>query len=582
VAGYHCNHNRTRTVYHGPRKDNDLNRFFYSVSEPGVPEQAESWGLAGETLHEVPIRAGIATDWASALIDVLPDGPRVPSNAVESSLALTYDSGHILPYVADALVLSPPGTTVAYLGENTALETMLSAVLDRAEHPLVSARLDDAAAIAELPRVADLLVVDLGLETSESKPEFVELVHVAIDRLVAVERARVEQGHEATNMVLVNSSAAFWEQVVVAQFDCSYTTVHSRVRRATVKRAGDPGIPTGEARDQALRLLRWNARRASEAGRLVLHSGEFLRTAHLDDYHAFGEGWANPDASGIWTEGRRADLLLALPGADGSQVVTLGVGMACAGPKQPVHVTLLAGDRPVVSREFSADFGGVAWRVEAPAANASGEVDLTLLIDEPHSPRALGWSLDPRPLGILVQSVMLGQPERRVHLWDTVRFAEGAGSEHFLIEGWGSPEAAGVWSVAPRCSLALELEGAAEGDAEAVLDVEAFVPAEHPKLTAEAWIGDQRLATRAFRHGDSEHALIVPLPSVPPGTLTTIELRIHDPARPQDLDLGLDRRLLGLRLSSLTVRRPTAAQPETEPSPERLGRLRRRVRALRS
>jgi hypothetical protein len=139
-----------------------------------------------------------------------------------------------------------------------------------------------------------------------------------------------------------------------------------------------------------------------------------------------------------------------------------------------------------------------------------------------------------------------------------------------------------VWSVAPRCSLALELAEAAESPVEVVLDLAAFVPAEHPKLTAEAWIGDTLLATRGSRHGDEEHALIVPLPSAPAGTLTSIELRIRDPARPQDLGLGLDRRRLGVQLRSLTVRPQTAAQPTLEPSPDRLGKFRRRVRALRA
>ncbi len=47
VSGYHCNHNRTRTVYHGPGVTNDLKRFFYSVDEAALPLQRLHVGAAG-------------------------------------------------------------------------------------------------------------------------------------------------------------------------------------------------------------------------------------------------------------------------------------------------------------------------------------------------------------------------------------------------------------------------------------------------------------------------------------------------------------------------------------------------------
>ena len=125
VAGYHCNHNRTRTIYHGSQVENDLVRFFYSVDEPELRGQPGDWGLADVTLPEVPVRERVNMQSTAAVVEAIPTGPRMTSDARDVAFALTYDSGHILPFIADAVIVSTPDVTFGYLGANAILRRML-------------------------------------------------------------------------------------------------------------------------------------------------------------------------------------------------------------------------------------------------------------------------------------------------------------------------------------------------------------------------------------------------------------------------------------------------------------------------
>jgi hypothetical protein len=252
VAGYHCNHNRIPTVYHAARPvTNDLDRFFFSVNDDGVPEQRRIWGLAGENLEEVPVADRVGMTFAAALSKAVPPGRLgAPSDAFGDPYALTYDSGHVLPFVADSLVVSPPDAQVAYIGVNPALEGMLNAVAEQPPvgRPILIGKLGDPESIQRLAETADLFVVDLGVDAAaaaelETQPDEeptslrsgLDRTFDALKQLVDVERRRIAAGAHPRRIVLVNSASAFWNPYILAQFDCSYTTAHSRVRRATVK-----------------------------------------------------------------------------------------------------------------------------------------------------------------------------------------------------------------------------------------------------------------------------------------------------------------------------------------------------------
>jgi hypothetical protein len=586
LFGYHCNHNRTQTHFHEARVTNDLDRFFYSVSEPALPRQRDSWGMPEVTVDEVPIRDGLSVRCKAALSRVIQSGPLVASDAHRDPHPLTYDSGHVLPHAIDTLLLSSLDARIGYLGVNSPLERMLRDVVDCLgfEHPMEAARFDDTSAVDEIAQSADVFIIDLGIDVSEDSlpadgrgqhsaasalwdiPAGLVWALPALDRLIEIERTRETVKH-ARPMMLVNSSAAFCNAYVLAQFDCSYTTFHSRVRRATVK----PGHEVDSAAvssgfERGLRMLRWFGREGRGDRRLSL-PGESVDVGELEEYGGFGAGWTHPEPYGIWTEGRRAEVRMSAgESRDDDFVVTLTIGMVCARPNEPLRVAVLAGGQEVATRAFAHTDVAIAWRIEVPAeACGDREIELVVLVEDPCSPRDLGWSTDVRRLGILLQAITLEQVDRLVALSEEVEFCEGSGGERLLGDGWSPVDPTGVWTAAETARLMFRLAEVGSSGVDVVLDCLPFVTAEHCRLEVEVFAREECLAGQTFRYGATAAALYVHLPSAMMDSerYVCLDIRLRDPARPVDLGLGRDSRRLGLHLRSLTVRERAGEGRET-------------------
>jgi hypothetical protein len=580
-AGYHCNHDRTRTHYHGHRVANNFHRFFYSIDDAELLAQRATWGLAGVTVQELRLREDEVTDSAAALVEVIPSRPRSSADAIDTPFSLTYDSGHVLPFIADTLLLAPRDFTVGYIGGNGVLERLLAATVDRLGFlkPLLAAKLDDATAVDRIADTADVFIVDLGFDVSAvrgfldaSRHELAEVPPCLwsalpmLYRLADLERSHYERVKHPRPMALVNSSAVYWDWSALAQFECSSTTVHSRVRRATVKPAPDPDVRAKLERGH--RLLRWYGRRAIGSEVVTIRRGQTADIANLQDYGGFGKGWAQPDETGIWTDGPRAELTIRRDGShESSEVLSFGVSMVCVDADKSLSVTLLVDDEPVAAREFT--HSAVFWCVRLPASPAvSGATQLTFIIDEPHSPVALGWTSDDRrQLGIHIRSLALGEVDHSVRLGESVVFAEGSNAERFLGDGWSVLEPTGVWTIGAHACLFLQLTDAASADVEVILDVAPFLTAGHPQLEVVVSAQEQPVGARVFRYGEDHPSLHFNLPGglVDQEGRVVLDLRLRDPARPVDLGVGADRRRLGLHLKSLTIRKPTGSVTVTGP-----------------
>jgi hypothetical protein len=579
VAGYHCNHNRTPTVYHGRRIENDLHKFFYAVDQPTVAEQRDTWGLPDVNVPEVPLRDSIDTSGARALVDVMPARARSRWDALETPFILTYDSGHVLPFIADTLFVSARDGAVGYIGVNQVLQTMLThtVVALGFERPLAVAPFDDMTAIERISDEADILIVDLGVDVSEAEaflhdlgsrevgnipPGLIDAL-AALYRLFDLERARYERvGHPRT-VVLVNSSAVFFEASVLAQFDCSYATVHSRVRRATIKPVPNEDAAELERHHEwALRLVRWSARARRGSEYLPVHRGERIALYDLEEYDGFGTGWSPPEAGGIWTLGSRAELRISLDRLDdGDYALSLLIGMICVDSKLPLTVELLVNGERVAARSFTDSAVGGLWRVPLPAQIvASGKAQLTFLVAEPRTPVALGWSTDDRALGIHLMNLSVVELDRSIQVGETLVISESLESECLLGDGWAAPEASGAWTVEENARIALRVANSEPVDVDVVLDVVPFVTANHPRLSVEVWVRDERVATHLFRDGEPADPLRVRLPGamMDEAGRAMLELRLSDPARPRDVGHSEDPRRLGVYLQSLAVTEPGA------------------------
>ena len=298
----------------------------------------------------------------------------------------------------------------------------------------------------------------------------------------------------------------------------------------------------------------------------------------LSDYSAFGDGWVvYPQEAGIWTEGLRSELALALDViGESDHVLTLSLGSICVASDASLRVDALVNGERVAARDLS--YGDPEWRIELPAP-VPAEVDLAFVIEEPNSPAEVGWSADDRRLGILLRTVALEEVDRSVRPGEKIVFAEGSGAERLLGEGWSFLEPTGVWTDGERASLVLKLTDLAPAAAELVLAVSAFVTAEHPELKVEVSALDKQLAGRVFRHGEAQRLLRIPWPAArgDQAGRTPFELHLSDPARPVDLGLGDDPRRLGLHLEWLMVRKSAWRTTLSDVVREKSANLRRRL-----
>jgi hypothetical protein len=228
-------------------------------------------------------------------------------------------------------------------------------------------------------------------------PESLRSVVIAFDRLVRVERRRLEEGHHPRRFLLVNSATAYFDSFVTSNLDCSHTSVHSRVRRATVKL-----VPTSNV--DPLRHLRWADRLKASPRALELELGKTAEFGDLEDSRGFGPGWWLPDPSGVWTHGPRAVLFLRCEGASSwtRPVLELRFDRVGVRPGRPVQIGLVIGGTLVETRQLRGGTRLATWRIRVPPqALVKRRFDVALRIEGDGV-----WS-DKNQLGLHVRSLRI-------------------------------------------------------------------------------------------------------------------------------------------------------------------------------
>lgn len=237
--------------------------------------------------------------------------------------------------------------------------------LDRS--PLTVVDVEDESSLAELDRTAEVVIVDLGVDSmslttplaEHRSPEAVRArdrllqSFDAFRRLVELERDRIGRRRHARTFILVNSAAVFWNAYVLANLDVSSTTPHSRTRHGVVKASPDSSEEVAAAQRRAERLARWMIRRQASPHPLELTIGRQVEIADLDDYAGFGKGWAFPDRTAVRAVEPRAELSIALgPGWRGPCWLTLSFDEIRVAPGETVEIALLAGGVQIATCEL--------------------------------------------------------------------------------------------------------------------------------------------------------------------------------------------------------------------------------------
>ena len=243
-----------------------------------------------------------------------------------------------------------------------------------------------------------------------------------------------------------------------------------------------------------------------------------------------------PDEAGLWTQGPRSEVALALDGIEESGfVLALSLGSICVDRGARLAVEALVNDEPVAARAF--EHGDPDWNIELPAA-PNGTADLTFRIEEPGSPLALGWSdEDERPLGILLRTVTLlpaadpaaqaglaregrlgrwaartDEGDRRLHIrpGETAELTELSDYGGFG-DGWAYDET-GIWTNGSRSRLALALDGIADHDYVLAFSLGSICTEPGTPLCVALLVNGERVASRDFNHGDPEWQVELPAP----------------------------------------------------------------------
>ena len=144
-----------------------------------------------------------------------------------------------------------------------------------------------------------------------------------------------------------------------------------------------------------------------------------------------------------------------------------------------------------------------------------------------------------------------------VALGEVITFAKGAKGTDYLIAvgrreqtswGWSYPEPWGVWSEGKRATILLPLPKAKP--ASLVLNVRAFIDANHPSQVGQIYIND--VLSQNFSITQAQSQITIALSEqMRSRNYLMIEFKFKNPVRPKDLGNGDDIRNLALGLMSI-------------------------------
>lgn len=239
LAGFHCDHTRVGGIFHGRNHvENDYWRFYQDVAAAELPHQAESWGLAGETLEEIRLDRRSAS-MAVRLAAMLPEPAQVPSHSTcrpDRFDISAYGAEHVLPFVVDLLANLPRDTSLGWFGVRASMEALVRSAWTE---------LGFTGAFVANDLDADVLVFEFGRKSQDGRmPEesgwndedldALAPVHAALLALVAIEQARQAEGRRARMVIAINAINNRFEPLVHECLSVARTPFGARVRHGAV------------------------------------------------------------------------------------------------------------------------------------------------------------------------------------------------------------------------------------------------------------------------------------------------------------------------------------------------------------
>ncbi|MEA2934299.1 MAG: hypothetical protein QOD74_945, partial [Variibacter sp.] len=249
VFGYHCDHTRQLTLSHGPaRLENSWARFIDGVERPDIPEQAETWGCAGEEIEEVTL------DLGRRYVDVLrecvgspQEKPLLADYKRETYDQTDYDPRHVLPFLVDLFLSAERSTKLAWIGARPETLALFAAAWRKLEFtsPILLTR---SLAPTEVPAsefsyvspetlgdVPNAFVFDFGLPNRGLlAPDQRRCIGREFLRIVRTEHDRLASGANARRIVCINTANSSLDPHVVQHIAAGLTPFSTRLRHGLV------------------------------------------------------------------------------------------------------------------------------------------------------------------------------------------------------------------------------------------------------------------------------------------------------------------------------------------------------------
>ena len=277
VYGYHCDHTRQVTPAHShARVQNDWKKFVDDVVRPDVPQQAASWGCAGDAIEEVRIDADPASVYVQALREVIGEplaAPKIVTYTGETYNKVDYDPPHLMPFLADMFVSMPRTMNVGWYGARDETLRSFAAIwqrlgftgkiflerdIGRQDQRRRTSSVIEHVGMPDLLAKADAFLFDFGGLQPAS------IASAAIDqltgemlrsfrRVVRDERHRISTGAPPRRIIALNAINNAFEWFVCGSVAAAATPFATHMRHGFVLPAsaalGDwlPLLATGEA-----------------------------------------------------------------------------------------------------------------------------------------------------------------------------------------------------------------------------------------------------------------------------------------------------------------------------------------------
>ena len=245
LFGYHCDHTRQVTPAHRhDRAQNDWKFFVEDVSEAAIPEQAESWGLAGETIEEVRLD-GAQGAYVGALRAAIGDAMEQPTTIgyrTECYDEIEYDPRHVLPFLVDAVSCFPRDSVIGWVGAEPALLARFlpawrglgftGAVLVPYDADWLATTGCQSVAIEDIVARAGIFVIDFG--GPDSREAGAQVLNWFLE-LTSAERELLALGHTLPRrFIAVNAVHSRFEIPVSERLVAAAAPIATRMRQGFV------------------------------------------------------------------------------------------------------------------------------------------------------------------------------------------------------------------------------------------------------------------------------------------------------------------------------------------------------------